>query len=177
MRTSIKDSCLCFCFGKINPRWTASGNQPGAVSFAVSPRGAGLSVSLCWRMLDWLEKYPLKLGKSFAPRVLWQRVKSSHRNTRDETRLCLTKLILNWSIYLIYSSGFCPDEEKQQATQRFCVIVGSRTPGHSCALHLPACSQCKLLPAHHLHARQILFKCLHLHRGAFQNRYPQQIMH
>ena len=45
-----------------------------------------------------------------------------------------------------------------------CVTVGSCTPGLSRALHLPACCQCKL-PAHHLHAGQILFKWLPLNRS------------
>lgn len=43
------------------------------------------------------------------------------------------------------------------------------------AAHLaaPVCSQCAFLLTQHFHEGHILFKCLHLNGGAFQNTLPQ----
>lgn len=65
--------------------------------------------------------------------------------------------------------SFVPDVAHSRESLELEEQHGERAASPAAHLAAPVCSQGAFLLAHHLHAGHILFKCLHLNRGTFQN--------
>lgn len=172
MIISIKDIRLWFCLVK----WIHAG-RPAVInpalfnllSACVAQSCLSRFAGFCWQMLGWRKKKnPFKL------------VKSLFLGSSDEL-FCIMKLSKEHEYFSrvifhlkLYITGVYK-QNTNSITEWGCVFVLLSTPGLVSALHLPDCFHSKLLPTCHLHVGHILFKCLLLSRGAFQNRHPADL--
>lgn len=128
-------------------------------------------------MLGWLKKKkekkkdPFKLGKSLFPWVVWWELCCKNKTRQRSMKVQSSHFPFHLKLYItgVYK------QKASSITDWVWVFVLLSTPGLVSALHLPDCFHSKLLPTCHLHVGHILFKCLRLSRGAFQNRHPADL--